>query len=112
MRFSSTKEADGARHPILAKEQFGFDRRVGVFDIHRQSERDEGGARHLQADHLAAFHRLLNAAIAQWNEIGGVFGPLFVDGYAVGNEGDIELRPVVTLWTRRARYATQPGLLF
>ena len=95
MRSSSTKEANGAGHPILAKEQFGFDRRVGVFDTHRQSERDEGGARHLQADHLAAFHRLLNAAIAQWNEIGGVFTPLLGDGHAVGNDGLVDLRPVV-----------------
>ena len=28
---ATTKEANGAGHPILAKEQFGFDRRVGLF---------------------------------------------------------------------------------
>src|SRR5262245_60003649 len=95
MRSSSTKEANGASHPILAKEQFGFDRRVSAVDIHRQSERYEGGAGHFHADHLAAFHRLLNAAIAWWNEIGGVFILLLIDGHGVGNDWFVEQAPVV-----------------
>ena len=117
MRSSSTKESNGAGHPILAKEQFGFDRRVSAVGIHRQSERYEGGAGHLHADHLAAFHRLLNATIAYWNEIGGVFTLLPVDGHAVGNNWRVERTPVVARqvmspWTWRVRSTMRPELLF
>src|SRR2546427_7807367 len=82
----STNEANGAGQSIFSNQQISFDQHVGAFDVHRQPERDESRARHLHADHFAALHWLLIAAVSQRKEIGGVLAVLRVSGHAVDNE--------------------------